>query len=257
MYITHLAVFQIWFKNRRAKWRKRERHLLHATSEFGKGGFGTQFNSFMQPFGDESLYSGYTYNNWATKIPSVASNFAKGFAWGLNAASAAANPALSAMSNSWNSISNSTTSSLMVGGGGGGSTSPTAASSPAVVSSNMAAVSGSTSYGLPSYGCSSVLPSPYSIGGYGAAAAGCLPNMSAAVVGSAAAAAAAAAATAATTPSPSLRLKLSSSVSPNEGDEDDHHPAAGGPLPPDSNTSPRLDGSNQGCGTPGPPAASY
>ena len=43
------------------------------------------------PFGDDnsSLYSGYSsYNNWAAsayKVPAVASNFAKGFPWGLNA----------------------------------------------------------------------------------------------------------------------------------------------------------------------------
>lgn len=45
-------------------------------------------------FGDDSgsLYSGYsTYNNWAAsacKASSVASNFAKSFAWGLNAVNA-------------------------------------------------------------------------------------------------------------------------------------------------------------------------
>ena len=40
----------------------------------------------MQPF-DDSLYTGYsTYNNWASKVPSAASGFAKSFAtWGLNA----------------------------------------------------------------------------------------------------------------------------------------------------------------------------
>lgn len=77
----------MWFKNRRAKWRKRERNALNAAAaahENFKTGFSSAGLNFInQPFADPDTFYNYSsYNNWASKVPSPLTP--KNFTWPVN-----------------------------------------------------------------------------------------------------------------------------------------------------------------------------
>ncbi|XP_051161216.1 pituitary homeobox homolog Ptx1 isoform X1 [Leptopilina boulardi] len=153
------ARVRVWFKNRRAKFRKRERVMGSAAQHEFRQALGTgSLNSFIPPsFPDpESLYNYSPYNNWP-KVPSPLNT--KSFPWPVNTLSSVVPPASHHHHHQVNPVNCFNTATSLAGGHVSGmsmsvgqaatSIIPGMGSSLGVASSPVAATGATCPYGPP------------------------------------------------------------------------------------------------------------